>query len=679
MKNRTSGIAGIDPSTIAKSVLILYFLTGLPSSAQMRAVNISWLPLTEAERSLKSPAVEKDAGVEALFWRVHVIDEFKGQDLQRVLYHYVRLKVFDEKGKEKAAAIEIPFGEKTSIVDLSGRTIKADGTEIALKKDSVFERDLIKGAGRRRRVKSFAMPGVEPGAIIEYRWKEVRSDPSLVYIRLQFQREYPVQKVTYFLRPLSSDVSGGYKMGLWPLNCNPTRLKLEDDGFSSTTLENVPAFREEPMMPGEADVRPWALVFYHDGKQREPVKYWNDVGKEIYRNVRPAMKLNDAIKQAALQATQGIAKDEEKVLALIRYLRKNLRDLFGPQVTEAERARLLKQMPDHRPRTSVEVFKSGIGTSDELNMLFAAMASHVGLDARPALVGDRGDFTFVPELPERYFLSSVDMAVNIGGKWRLYDVTARLLPSNMLSWREEGMNALISDAKNPVFVPFPSSPPEASTGVRHAKLALSEDGAIEGDVDQEFTGHMAYDLRSDMWDENEARRVEQLKEEIAKTFADSEVSAIHIENADETESPLKIRYHIRVRGYAQRTGKRLLLQPLFFQHGVAPVFASAERKYPISFPYAWKESDEVTITVPDGFSLDNADNPGSLNFGRPGSYELAMGVRNGRELFCSRSLTFGNNGLLNFTVASYSQLKAVFDEIHRRDNHTLSLRQGGAQ
>ncbi len=64
---------------------------------------------------MKGPQVDKDAGVEALFWRVHVRDEVMGgQDLQRVFYHYVRLKIFDEKGKEQAATIDIPFNDRTS-------------------------------------------------------------------------------------------------------------------------------------------------------------------------------------------------------------------------------------------------------------------------------------------------------------------------------------------------------------------------------------------------------------------------------------------------------------------------------------------------------------------------------------------------------------------------------------
>src|ERR1700689_4951636 len=101
-----------------------------------KPIDIVWLPITDAERNMKTPAVEKDAGVEAIFWRVHVRDELLGsQELQRVLYHYVRLKVFDEKGKEKASTIDLPTGDRTQIVSVNGRTIKADGTELELKKD----------------------------------------------------------------------------------------------------------------------------------------------------------------------------------------------------------------------------------------------------------------------------------------------------------------------------------------------------------------------------------------------------------------------------------------------------------------------------------------------------------------------------------------------------------------
>src|SRR5689334_19544477 len=70
---------------------------------------VAWLPITDAQRNSTSASVEKDAGAEVLIWRVHVVDELLGnnRDLQRVFYHYVRLKVFNEKGKEDTSTIDL--------------------------------------------------------------------------------------------------------------------------------------------------------------------------------------------------------------------------------------------------------------------------------------------------------------------------------------------------------------------------------------------------------------------------------------------------------------------------------------------------------------------------------------------------------------------------------------------
>jgi transglutaminase-like putative cysteine protease len=638
-------------------------------------IDIAWLPITDAERNMKAPVVDKDAGVEALFWRVHVRDEvLGGRDLQRVYYHYVRLKVFDEKGKDKAATIDLPFDDKTSIMYVVGRTVKADGTEIELKKDSVYDRDLVRAGRTKLRVKSFAMPGVEPGAIVEYRWREISHDPRSLYMRVQFQREFPVQKVTYFFAPLSRDYTD-YHMAIRPFHCVLPALQDDRDGFQSITLENQPAFHDEPMMPGEPNVRAWALVFYSNGERREPDKYWTNVGKEQYnRYLKPAMKANDEIKDVAATAVSDAKTDEQKVLALIQYIRKNLRDLFGSDVTDADRARIIKEMPKDRYRTAAEILKSGVGDSSELNTFFAAMANSVGLEVRPALIADREDILFIPAMTDQYFLENVDMAVNIGGNWKIYDVSARDLPSNMLSWREEGMQALLSDPKKPTFVAAPIAPPEASARVRKAKLALADDGSIDGDIDLQYSGHSAHDRRSELKADSDGRRLEVYKDQLAKLYPDGDISDVRIENASDPEKPLTLHYHLKMTGFAQRTGKRLLVQPFFFQRGTAPMFSAGDRKYPIYFPYAWQEHDSVTFELPPGYALDNAESPGSLNFGAPGAYKIKL-MTNSHQLISDREFTFGSNGQILFETNTYAQLKKIFDEVQRRDEHTISLKQ----
>jgi transglutaminase-like putative cysteine protease len=663
--------------TLCNSVVFVLLAAGaVQVLGQTAAIDIAWLPVTDAERNMKAPVVEKGAGVEALFWRVHVRDEvLGGRDLERVYYHYVRLKVFDEKGKEKASTIDLPFDDRTSIMYVVGRTIKADGTEIELKKDSVYDRDLIRAGRTKLRVKSFAMPGVEPGAIVEYRWREISHDPRSLYMRVQFQREFPVQKVTYFFAPLSREYTE-YRMAIRPFHCVLPPLQDDRDGFQSITLENQPAFHDEPMMPGEPNVRAWALVFYSNGERREPEKYWANVGKEQYnRYLKPAMKANNEIKDVAATAVSDAKTDEEKVLALIQYIRKNLRDLFGSQVTDVERAQIIKDMPKDRYRTAAEILKSGVGDSSELNTFFAAMANSVGLEVRPALIADRENIVFIPAMTDQYFLENVDMAVNIGGNWKIYDVSARDLPSNMLSWREEGMQALLSDPKKPTFVAAPIARPEASARVRKAKFALADDGSIDGDIDLQYSGHSAHDRRSELKADSDARRLELYKDQLTKLYPDGEITDVRIENASDPEKPLTLHYHLKMTGYAQRTGKRILFQPFFFQRGVPPVFSASERKYPVYFPYAWQEHDSVTFEFPPGFALDNAESPGSLNFGAPGAYKIQMMTKGAHELITDREFTFGNNGQILFETDAYPQLKKIFDEVQRRDDHTISLKQ----
>jgi hypothetical protein len=640
----------------------------------MLNINTGWAPITEPEKQLKAPVVEKDAGVEAIFWRVHVVDEVNSDGIERAFYHYVRLKVFNDKGKEQAATIDIPFDKDTSILHVAGRTIKADGTIVELNKEAITERDLVRARGLRRRVKSFAMPAVEPGSIVEYRWQEVHHKLDAFYIRLQMQREFPVQKVTYFVKPLPSEVSAGYRMALWPFNCKPSKMDLDRQGFSFTSLENVPAFKEEPMMPAEANVRPWLLVFYHNRDKRVPEEYWDDIGKQIYRQLKQTVKLSNELKHAASKAVEGV-KEEEKIAALIRYMRANLRGLFDSTVTDAERLKLIKNMPKDRMRNSAEVFESGIGTPDELNTVFAAMATHVGLDARPVRVADRGDLMFQPSMADSYFLRNTDMAVKQGDTWRVFDVSAHHLPANMLTWREAGMAVLISDPKKPTFIMTPASTPDESLTKRTARLTLSTDGTLSGAIREEYTGHSAYEKRLAFVGQAEAKVLEQLKEEVTRAFPKADVKDLAMKNIDDPEKPLTLTFTINAPQFAQRTGKRMFFQPLVFQRGDSPLFESTERLHAIHFRYAWKESDEVYIRLPDGYELDGAENPGGLDFGEPGKYELHMNLLERNTLQCKRSLTFGNNSVLVFSQQVYPMLKKVFDEVHRRDTRTIALKQ----
>jgi hypothetical protein len=67
----------------------------------------------------------------------------------------------------------------------------------------------------------------------------------------------------------------------------------------------------------------------------------------------------------------------------------------------------------------------------------------------------------------------------------------------------------------------------------------------------------------DNYDETDAKREQSLTDEIKNQISAAEVSKITIENLTDSSKPLVEKFHVRVPNYAQKTGKRLFLQPQF--------------------------------------------------------------------------------------------------------------------
>jgi len=113
---------------------------------------------------MKNATVEKEADAEAIFWEIRIDDNPDGN---LIFTHYIRVKVFTERGRESQSKIDLVYGKlygtETKISDIAARTIKPDGTIVELNKKDIFERTVIKTSGLKFKARSFAMPAVEPG------------------------------------------------------------------------------------------------------------------------------------------------------------------------------------------------------------------------------------------------------------------------------------------------------------------------------------------------------------------------------------------------------------------------------------------------------------------------------------------------------------------------------------
>ncbi|HEY6804606.1 MAG TPA: DUF3857 and transglutaminase domain-containing protein [Pyrinomonadaceae bacterium] len=639
------------------------------------AASDDWKAVDPGELALKAPTVDKTADAEALFWEVRIDDDSEG-DL--IFNHYLRIKVFTDRGREAQSKIEIPygnFGREIKIKDIAARTIKADGSIVELKKDDVFDRTVVKVSGLKVKVKSFAMPAVEPGCIIEYRWREVRVNSLANYVRLQFQRDIPVQRVDYYIKPMAFE---NYGMASMTFHGQPTRFVKDKNGFFKTTMTSMPAILEEARMPPEDQIKTWMLVYYTQGTPNDPKKFWSDKGREIYSATKSLMKPNDDVKQTAASLTADAKTADEKLQKLFGFCRTKIVNVSNDATTVSVEDR--KKVKDNK--SPADTLKRGMGDAADVDLLFASLATAAGFDARIVFAPDRGDIFFAQEIrnfPDTYFLEPSNIAVNVEGTWKFFNPGYNYIPFGMLRWQEEGEEALVTDPKEPVWVHTPLSPPDKSKVTRRAKFKLAEDGTLEGDVTIQYTGHMGIERKEDNDAQSDTEREAALKEEIKNQMSAAEISGIKIENVTDQVKPLFYSYHVKFPAYAQKTGKRLFLQPAFFQHGLGPMFATSDRKYPIYFHYPWSEDDVVEIEIPTGFTTDNADAPAPFGSAPISEYKPQLQMTtDGKILIYTRKFFFGGNESLLFPTTSYTQLKAYFEALNKEDNHTVALKQTAA-
>jgi hypothetical protein len=199
-------------------------------------------------------------------------------------------------------------------------------------------------------------------------------------------------------------------------------------------------------------------------------------------------------------------------------------------------------------------------------------------------------------------------------------------PPRTLTWQEQGVFALITDSKNSEWVETPLLSSEDTKLQRIGTLNLSADGDLEGDIRELFWGNESINWRIQHARQNDAEREELIREQVKERFSEFEVTNIKVTASPDAGKPIGIGYHLRVKGYAQRTGKRLFLRPSFFTAGQSAYFADANRTNIIYFRYPWSESDAVDIRLPEGFELVHADKPPPFEFPPVGKYTVGLSV-----------------------------------------------------
>ncbi len=117
--------------------------------------------ISEEELQMTSVEEDPDADVVILFDKANIIITKRfGLEIE----HHTRIKILTEAGKSWAD-INIPYIDPEEIEDIEAHSVLPNGQIFELDDDNIFEENI-----KSIRMTKFAIPGVEVGSVIEYKY-----------------------------------------------------------------------------------------------------------------------------------------------------------------------------------------------------------------------------------------------------------------------------------------------------------------------------------------------------------------------------------------------------------------------------------------------------------------------------------------------------------------------------
>ena len=556
---------------------------------------------TPAEKAMTSVDFAPGAAAVILNWHQVVVD-----DKNSYRTDYFRIKILTEEGK-KYGDVEVPYIALLYDVNhIKARTVRPDGS-IATFGGKTFDKVVVKVGGVRLISKTFTLPDVQVGSIIEYRY-DIANRGNLIYdTSFSPQRELPIIHEEISLEPY---VYGGYNT-FFSYRGLPAGKKPEIHGSKyEMTLENIPPFEEEPFAPPEATIKP-ELQFWYTAGKTEPDAFWTKEAHDWADAIEPFVGDGRAVKDAATAAMAGAATPEEKLRKLYARVQEIRNLSFEPERTDAETRKL------NDNNSAQDVLRNGYGGIRDINRLFVSMARAAGFDAHVIRLCERDEQFIAKNVPIGRQLDGEIAAVTIDGKQQFFDPGTPYAPFGVLSWQKTSTSGLLIARKQEkaVWIDTPWPLNASATMKRSAHLEL-EDGVVRGTVLVTYTGQEALHERVARRNDDDAAAKKSIEKTIKSWFADgATVNLVEVKNLRAAELPLLISATVELPSAASLVGSRAMVPLAIFTATHKNPFSSEQRKNAIYFHYAYRVDDEVTLKVPAGYAVESLPASADVNMG----------------------------------------------------------------
>jgi hypothetical protein len=617
-------------------------------------------PLDPADLALKDNPAEPGAAAMYLYREVFINEKVEGRVYEEDLD---RIKIFTEAGK-KYGDVEIEYVKGYSDVrDVHGRTIHPDGTIIEFK-GQVLDKTIFRTGDFRDQVKSFSLPDVTPGSVIEYGFKySINGLPPGADWHVQ-DRLF-TRHAHFGFQPYGGATTASLRWRAYRLaNAEPRK---QSDGSWTLDLENIKGLPEEEFMQPRDELTSWLQFFYtRTVYTPDPKVYWDRIAKEWAESNEKFIGNHDSVRGVAAQAVSTGDPPETKLHKLYVRAQQIHNASYDPIKTTQEE----KREKPVEIKNADEVLKRGVAYKLDINRFYVALVRAVGFEADLAWARSRTKSFFHEDLEETSQLDESLVYVRAGNKEYYLDPGNMFSPFGMLPWYETAITVFRPTKQGAVFAQTPESPSSASSTERRARLTLDPDGSLSGTLLVRFTGDQAFVRRIRLRDDDEVGRKKSLSDEIKGWLPnDAKFEVTDIANWEKIEDPVEVQGKITLPSMGQVAGKRILLPVGLYLSSLGQIFDATTRKQDIYFVFQYETIDDFKIQLPTGCQPEGFPPPRNSSPGGGLHFEISA-KQEGGGIHVQRKLVIG--GML-FPADLYPEIRNFFHSAKTSDDQQFIL------
>ncbi len=647
-------------------ILVAVLVAGLKTGTYtVRPVGADdWQPIVQDELKMTGLPEAPGAPAVILYRQVDRDDNAKTGNEQ----DYVRIKILTEEGR-KYGDVEIPyFREQGNIISIRARTIRPDGT-IANFEGKAYDKTIVKARDVKYLAKTFTLPDVQVGSIIEYRYTYDMTENWVYGSHWLLSDELFTRRAKFSLKP-NKDFALRWS---WPIGLpQGTNAPKQEPATGIVRMEtqNVPAFQVEDFMPPENELKFRVEFEYSESMaETDPDKFWKQRGKNLNGKAESFLGKRKDMEQVVAQVVSPNDTPEVKAQKIFARLQQLRNTTYEVEKTDQEQKR-----NKAKEGNAGDVWRQGFGSSKDITWLYLAMVRAAGIESYLVQVSTRNEYFFNPRVMDANQLNSDVVLLKLGGKDVYCDPGTAFVPFGLLPWGKTAVMGLKLDKDGGSWVTTTLPESSVSKIERKAELRLTQEGSLEGKVTVTFSGLEALSRRIEMRNQDEAAHKKFMEDQLREYIpVGVEVELTNKPEWSSSATDLVAVYDLRVPGWASGAGHRALLPVGLFSATEKQLFEHAHRVHPVYLHYPFEKQDDVTIELPLGWKVSSV--PKELNADSKAVVYVLKVEDNKATLHVTRLLRIN---LIVLEQKLYPALRSFYQTVRTGDEEQIVMQPGAA-